>query len=93
MPSACLGFLKGWLWRAGARHSTPLELISLVTFLFSDKKVTHIVLRNTAINTNLKDKKDVPGGTSFYFSQPTPGSSSKEFRTAFCWARISRMLL
>ena len=33
-------FLRGRLWRAGARRSAPLKPTSLVTFLFGDKKVT-----------------------------------------------------
>ena len=35
-------FLRGRLWRAGARRSAPLKPISLVTFLFGNKKVTFL---------------------------------------------------
>ena len=39
-----------------ADSASPM-LTSLVTFLFSDKKVTPIVLGNSTINTNLDFKK------------------------------------
>ena len=37
---ACREILKRAAFCAGAQKSAPLELTSLVTFLFSDKKVT-----------------------------------------------------
>ena len=39
--SAAGGFLRGRLWCRELHHSAPLKLTSLVTFLFSDKKVTY----------------------------------------------------
>ena len=70
------GILKGEYEPSGARSSLSLKLISLVTFLFSDKKVTPIVMERCK-----KKRTDshpcAPDIKSRKPSKPPPGRSSE----------------